>query len=987
MKRIFLLSVLLLFLLCSCLPEGVFQNWESNSNTPTIPQETTPEIAKPSITTPEETTPEITTPEITTSEDTTPELPHEHLFGEATVTKEPTCVQNGTKTAYCSCGETELTNIPATGKHSYTDNVCVWCQKTELLLIPVASDYDADGDGQKEIYHFASQPAQRLADGTWLWAGNYDTGLSEGVNKLSACDIEHWYVAADGTGKLVYHVSVPESGIYEMILHLRLKDEAERGAKFTFNEGTSVEQIFETSHVFEGTSFEDAQNETEGAYMYGIFVHLQSGENVFSIECASQSPKTQHYREFYFVKVDEGHSHNFEPGNITKQPTCSATGEQTFVCSCGESCVVFIPATGEHTFQNSICTLCGEADIPFYVSNSNYDADGDGQKDVYYFSPQQNNASKEGIHVWAGDYDKTLSVFEQPLVVGGHQHCYVSANSTQQIVYYVTVPESGVYEMILHMRLKDGAERGAKYTFNEGTEYEQVFETSHAFDDQTLELVRNETVGTYMYGVRVALVAGKNSIKITCASSSSKTQHFRDFYFVKIGDFHKHDYVLRSVISEPTCALDGEVLYLCACGAGKAIVIPATKKHTYVEEICIDCGQKALGFGIVDYAFLSTKAGFAGGVVSLLPEFSGAYTLCWGDENGKLPGYTILGSFVAYAHEVTEYSIYENTAIPEGATCLLAIDVSGGRSIYSFVIPEEQRFTAEKLYTFGALSDTHQGTRYGPESLSYERLVNAGRILSEKNAILMGINGDITYINLEFEYVLHADAVKEIFGFAPDMPVFTTTGNHESRNPYPFNKEMYLKYTRNLADYESDLSYIYSDDNDLDYVVELPDGSVIIFLHQLYYDYGNPDSRLMDDYQLDWLGNRLEQYKDRTVFLFFHSQMQGKVGDFNDYGTSLEMTTNTEDYKRLDAYFKQYTNVIFFNGHTHSNFDVIFSEQYGDRLINTYDGEYATLVHIPSLAQSQLGHIVHVYEDCIVFEGYHFGNEKTFAYATFIVEK
>ena len=934
------------------------------------------------------TTPSVTTPSVTTPEETPPEQPpHKHLFSEATVTKQPTCVQNGIQTAYCSCGETELTEIPATGKHSYRDNVCVWCQKTELVLIPATSDYDADGDGQRDVYPFATQPAQRLAEGTWLWAGTYDTGSSKGVNKLSVCDIEHWYVAADGTGKLTYRVSVPESGIYEMVLHLRLKDGAERGAKFTFNKGTSVEQILETSHAFEGTSFEDARNETEGTYMYGIFVYLQSGENVFSIECASQSPKTQHYREFYFVKVDEGHSHNFESTGITKQPTCSATGEQTFVCSCGESSVVLIPPTGEHTFQNSICTLCGEADIPLYASKSDYDADGDGQKDVYYFSPKQNNVSKEGIHVWAGDYDKTLSVFEQPLIVGGHQHCYVSANSTQQIVYYVTVPESGVYEMILHMRLKDGDERGAKYTINEGSDFEQIFETSHAFDDQTLELVRNETVGTYMYGVRVALVAGKNTIKITCASSSSKTQHFRDFYFVKAGDFHQHDYTLRSVISQPTCALDGEVAFLCTCGEKKTAIIPATKKHTYVDKLCTVCGQQDLGFGIIDYAFLSTKAGFAGGVISLVPEFSGSYSLYWGDENGKLNGYTKLGSFVAYANEVTEYSIYESTAIPVGATCLLAIDASGGRRTYSFIIPREQRLTAEKLYTFGALADTHQGTRYGPESLSYERLVNAGKILSEKDAVLIGIDGDITYINLEFEYALHADAVKEIFEFAPDMPVFTTTGNHESRDPYPFNKEMYLKYTRDLADYDSDLSYIYSDGNDLDYVVELPDGSVIIFLHQIYYDYGKFDSRLLDDYQLDWLGARLEQYQDRTVFLFFHSQMQGKVGDFNDYSTSLEMTVNTEDYKQLDAYFKQYTNVVFFNGHTHSTFDIVLSEDYGDRVFNTYDGEYATLVHIPSLAQSQLGHIVHVYEDCIVFEGYDFGNDRTISYATFIIEK
>ena len=983
MKRFCLLSIVLMLLLCSCLPDAFFSDFAQTTTT-----ETTLEVTSLEATTPEDTTSEVTTPEDTTTESTTPsEPPHEHLFEGATVTQNPTCVQSGTKTSYCSCGEREEIDIPATGKHSYLDNVCIWCQKTELALIPSNSNYDADGDGKKDIYYFATEPAQRCFVGAWLWAGNYDESLSQNASKSSAADIEHWYVEANSTNKLVYRISVPESGVYEMILHMRLKDGTERGAKYTFNEGTDYEQIFETSHAFDDQTLELARNETVGTYMYGIYVYLQSGENIFSIECASQSPKTQHFREFYFVKDQTEHSHNFVSIGITKQPTCNTTGEQTLVCDCGESQAIYIPKTSEHVFKDGICTHCGEADIPLYASNSRYDADGDGEKDVYYFSTEQSNAAKEGIHLWGGDYDKTLSVLEKPLIVGGHQHCYVSPNSDQQIVYYVTVPEAGIYEMILHMRLKDGTERGAKYIFNEGTDYEQIFETSHTFDDQTLELVRNETVGTYMYGIRVNLVAGQNTIQITAPSKSSKTQHFRDFYFVKVGEFHQHDYVLRSVISEPTCAQDGEVAYFCSCGESRVVILPATYQHTYIEGICTVCKQEDLGFGIVKYTFLSDKAGFAGGTISFITEVNGAYKLYWADENGRIPAYTYLGFFSAYVGRLTNYSINQYTAIPVEATRLIAVSVTGIGKTYSFDIPEERLLTSKKLYTFGALSDTHQGTRYGPESLSYERLVNAGKILSEKNAILMGINGDITYINLEFEYALHADAVKEIFGFAPGMPIFTTTGNHESRDPYPFNKEMYLKYTRNLADYDSDLSYIYNDGNDLDYVVELPDGSVIIFLHQVYYDYGKSDSRLMDDYQLDWLGNRLEQYKDRTVFLFFHSQMQGKVGDFNDYSTSLEMTANTEDYKRLDAYFKQYTNVIFFNGHTHNSFDLIFSEQYGDRFINTYDGEYATLVHIPSLAQSQLGHIVHVYEDCIVFEGYHFGNQKAFAYATFIIGK
>ena len=968
MKRIliFLLALLLLLTACTQKPSD-----------PTL-QETTPQETTPNVTTPENTTPEVTTP---------PEPPHEHLFGEATVTKEPTCVQNGTRVAYCSCGESEETEIPATGRHRYMDNVCEMCQKTEILLIPVSSNYDADGDGEKDVYYFATEPAQRCASGTWIWAGNYDSNLSQNVSKSSAADVDHWYVEANSTNKLVYRISVPESGVYEMILHMRLKDGNERGAKYTFNEGTAIEQVFQTSHAFDSETLKQAQNETVGTYMYGIYVYLQSGENIFSIECASQSSKTQHFREFFFVKDQAEHSHNFESLGVTKQPTCNTAGEQTLVCDCGESQAIYIPKTGEHIFKNGTCTLCGEADILLYESISRYDADGDGQKDVYYFSTELNNAAREGIHLWAGNYNAALSTFESPLTVGGHQHFYVSANSDQQIVYYVTVPEAGVYEMILHMRLKDGAERGAKYFINEGTDHEQIFETSHAFDEQTLALVRNETVGTYMYGIRVNLVAGQNTIKITAPSKSSKTQHFRDFYFVKIGAPHQHDYCLRSLTIEPTCTQDGEVAYFCYCGQSRVMVLPATYQHTYIEGICTVCGQEDLGFGIIEYDFLFDKAGFAGGTISFITEGNGMYKLYWADENGCLPAYTYLGSFEAYAGRLINYTINRYTAIPKGATRLMAVNVTGIGKTYSFDIPEERLFTAEELYTFGAISDTHQGTRYGPESLSYDRLVNAGRVLSEKNAILVGIDGDITYINLEFEYVLHADAVKEIFEFAPDMPIFTTTGNHESRDPYPFSKEMYLKYTRDLVEYDSDFSCIYSDGNDLDYVVELPDGSVIIFLHQVYYDYGKPDSRLMEDYQLDWLGNRLEQYKDSTVFLFFHSQMQDKVGDFNSNDSRLDMGPQTEDYKRLDAYFKQYTNVIFFNGHSHNNFEIVFSEQYGDRLIDTYGGEYATLVHIPSLGQLQLGHIVHVYEDYIVFEGYHFGNEKAFSYATFIIEK
>lgn len=95
----------------------------------TIPKETTPEITAPESTTPGVNTSETTTPEQTMPQITTPyEPPHEHLFENAMISKEPTCVTNGEQCVTCSCGETKITVVPATGEHQYQSGICLWCE-------------------------------------------------------------------------------------------------------------------------------------------------------------------------------------------------------------------------------------------------------------------------------------------------------------------------------------------------------------------------------------------------------------------------------------------------------------------------------------------------------------------------------------------------------------------------------------------------------------------------------------------------------------------------------------------------------------------------------------------------------------------------------------------------------------------------------------------------------------------------------------------
>ena len=698
------------------------------------------------------------------------------------------------------------------------------------------------------------------------------------------------------------------------------------------------------------------------------------------------------------------HEHVFNISQILKEPTCTQAGVESVICSvCGNTQTVTLPATGEHVYFNGTCVQCNESSIPLYAVPSAYDADGDGKKEVYNFSTELLKEFQNGIHVWAGNYLPESCVSRAAVSTIFHWYVTENQDPAEFILYRVTVPEAGAYEMAIHFRMKDDQERGTKYTVNPGTDTEQVFETSYGYTGMNYSQMRNpETMTTYMYGIRVNLVAGENIIKIEQSSKSPKCQHYRDFYFVKTGEFHVHAYENETITKQATCSVDGEKVATCACGKTQVTVIPATQNHTYQNNICTGCGKVYVAAGIVEYDFLYDNPGFAGGTITFLPETSDVYTFYWADANGKLKDYTMLYSDEFAADIEAEITIQSFTAIPEGATRLIA--VSGNKQMtYSYTISAERLLIEDELYVFGALSDTHQGTRYGSTDIPYNHFINAAKVLYEKGAITIGICGDFSYDNIKSEYVLHARAIQEIYKHAPDMPIFTTTGNHESKYT-GFSYDWYMEYTRGVVDYDSELTYSNFGKDNLDYVVELPDGSVMVYLHQIYYDYGSSSSRLLDDHQLKWLEERLEEYKDRTVFLFFHTFMDEQVGDAtssdDEYG--LPLISSTVEYKKFDELFKKYTNVVYFSGHSHWAFDSQLVEAKpgktnDDKNIDNKDGTYATMVHIPACSTPRVligsgdgrseGYIVRVYEDFIVFEGYEFVKGETFAYATYIIEK
>lgn len=467
-----------------------------------------------------------------------------HTFENYQVLKAATCTEKGTQKGTCACGATEEKDIEALG-HDYENGVCKRCQKAQphnhtftnnvctvcgsKAFTNAANDYgvtgalelnsvfDGDKSGANDKFYFSSTlPSKFTGTGVLtLASGDYDKTASNSPssNTTGYANLPHYYITEGTDQTLVYKVTVTEGGIYDMAIHLRFKDNKERGNTFTVNPGTDYEYTFSTS--FEPTTEQvNATKSTDGkdsVYMYGMQIALREGENIIKIADAGCA-KCQHYRHFYFVlaKADAAeHVHTFTNN----------------ACTCGVK--AFANAANNYGLTGAV------------EKASVYDGNKDGTNDKFYFAPTL--ASKftatGAIHINAANYDTTLSASPSSSTSKNIKHFYVTENAdpAQCIVYKVTVSEAGLYDMAIHMRLKDNKERGTLYTVNDGTASEYSFETSfQPTDDAEIATMRNaDTESSYMYGMQIYLNEGDNYIMIEQSSTSPKCQHYRDLYFVK----------------------------------------------------------------------------------------------------------------------------------------------------------------------------------------------------------------------------------------------------------------------------------------------------------------------------------------------------------------------------------------------------------------------------------------------------------------------
>ena len=518
-------------------------------------------------------------------------------------------------------------------EHILENGKCKYCEAVPFTM-EVTSIFDMNNDSKGDVFTMANMlPEQFRAEGalhinakvdslTTVDHGEYDEAKGGDATKLPYA---HFYVS-DGNKEnsyLLYKVTAPKAGVYDLAIHIRLKDARYREAAILVNGEKQVEYSYgwsnDSSAALDDTTKKLWSNDfLIGTYVYGFQVTLKEGENEIKITAPGQTAKTQHIRDMFFVWTQcINGEHSYQKDVANNEQRFNATWG---VCTeCG-----YVEEKHEHILEDGKCKYC-EATPNTMEVTSIFDMDQDTKGDVFTMANMLPEQFREDyvLHINAkvdslttvdhGEYDEAKGGDATKLP---YAHFYVSDGNKENsyLLYKVTAPKAGVYDLAIHIRLKDARYREAAILVNGEKQVEYSYgwsnDSSAALDDTTKKLWSNDfLIGTYVYGFQVTLKEGENEIKITAPGQTAKTQHIRDMFFAWNCEANNQHYVVDGVCvvcgfehatcefstrpdvyTPATCMEAGCRIYSCAtCGAVKETTVKALGHKAGDDGVCVNC--------------------------------------------------------------------------------------------------------------------------------------------------------------------------------------------------------------------------------------------------------------------------------------------------------------------------------------------------------------------------------------------------------------
>lgn len=390
-----------------------------------------------------------------------------------------------------------------------------------------------------------------------------------------------------------------------------------------------------------------------------------------------------------------------------------------------------------------------------------------------------------------------------------------------------------------------------------------------------------------------------------------------------------------------------------------------------IMEILIDNGLT------LTYTFSNNEPSDASGTIYLVAtadKYLDSYELYWRNANGIMTDYSPINTMDLTTSTVDTQLSYNKlityNTIPKNATGICAVSKTDGRIKASYDFPQTKLWSAtkfgERLYSFGAISDVHY--RYDTGASDFATCMNYFE--NNENVVAVCCAGDLTSAGSAAELTEVKAKIDEY-----NTPFYSCNGNHEAL----------------ASGFEQNWSII--TDKGM-YYEQIINGDVFLFVNIYTMSVGNT---MFPTEELDWLETKLEQYRNRRVFLFQH------VPPYIDYFANPNYTYGANiwgsraDRVRFLSLMEHYKNVIWFSGHTHMKYNL----QEIDANCNVYQYNNASRwVHIASLtvprdiqdgtgydmyAQSE-GAVVDVYTNYIIIRCRNFVDGKFIGLAQYLID-
>lgn len=287
----------------------------------------------------------------------------------------------------------------------------------------------------------------------------------------------------------------------------------------------------------------------------------------------------------------------------------------------------------------------------------------------------------------------------------------------------------------------------------------------------------------------------------------------------------------------------------------------------------------------------------------------------------------------------------------------------------------------DRLFRFGILSDVHNNNADSQSNEDMADFANALNLFNEMESVNMTcICGDITQGGRPAQFAVYQSIVEEN---SFNTSVYTTTGNHDCPSSGGLASTDWEPYTGNPMTFE---------------VIKQIGGRNVpfLFLGMNLYSLGDAGTPYLDT-DLDWLEEKLEEYRNERVFVITHLFFPTKAGNFKQIYPGTNWLGGAQ-LTRLQAMNERYLNSIWFSGHSHWKW---YLQKYEDKanVYRSYDDNgnptCGWTVHIPSCASpidsngissrvskplESEGGIIDVYNDYIVLRGVVFKKEGDVEY-------